>query len=455
MRTKIKYVFVIFISFLVLISCDKWITPDLNIDPTAPSDATLAVILPTTQAGLAYTLGGEIGRFTSLLTQHHTGISRQHQGLYNYNLTESDLDNAWLNMYVGPMENSTIIMKKAIEQNSPHYQGIAEVIMAISLGMWTDILGDVPYHEAFLGNANLQPKYDKQEDIYNTIYALLDSAVKHLNASASTFQPGADDLIYGGDMSKWTKAAYTVKARYLLHLQKYSEALAALKNGFASNDDDLQFKFGTVETQANPLYQFMQQRGDISMGPELIKLMNQFNDPRRPAFADKGTAADYTVDANPGPIYNAIDAIIPMCSYPELKFIEAECEYRAGSKANAYAAYLAGIAASCQKTGADSASTATYIAQTSVGVGEGNLSIQNIIEQKYIALYFFPETYTDWRRTNFPILTPVTGTQIPRRFIYPQSERIFNGTNLKNLPDGDYNPTNSFIFTKMWWDKKW
>ena len=70
--------------------------------------------------------------------------------------------------------------------------------------------------------------------------------------------------------------------------------------------------------------------------------------------------------------------------------------------------------------------------------------------QKYIAMYNQSESWTDWRRTAFPKLTAVTGTEIPRRWLYPQSERLYNGANLAATGYIVSNP--NWIFSKMWWD---
>lgn len=428
---------------LLFISCNEWIDPELNIDPTSPNDAPLSVLLPSVQAGMGYVIGGDMGRFTSLFTQHHIGIDRQHLGIYNYNIKEDDLNNAWQTMYVGPMMDLTIMMKKADESNSPHYKGIAQVLMAISLGLWTDLIGDIPYSEAFLANDNLHPKYDSQEEIYNSIQKLLDEAITNLGAATSTFTPGSDDIIFSGDIAKWIKTAYSLKARYFLHLKKYNEAIDAASKGISAITEDCDMLFGSTEKEANPLYQFMDERTDIRVDPFFQKMMTDRNDPRRPIFVD-------TSNNFPGNLYAAINSPVPFITLAETKFIEAEAKF-ANDKAGAYAAYLAGITASLNDAGVTGTAVDNYLAQPSVGVGESNLTLKNIIEQKYIALYTQPESWTDWRRTGFPQLTPVTGTAIPRRFFYPQNCRLFNLAQLSKVPD--YNTSTNYIFTKLWWDR--
>jgi len=449
---KIKYLLTIFGIAFVLFACDSWIDTNLNVDPTSPSNVPFKTILPTTQVGIAYVLGGDVGRFTGCFVQQFYGWNRQHQGIYNYTFKEDDISNAWNTMYAGPMMDLYYMINKADELQSPYYKGVSQILMAFSLGMWTDLMGAIPYSEAFQGTKKLTPKYDTQEQIYNSIMALLDDAIKNLQATSSTFKPGADDFIYGGKTAKWIKAAYTLKARYYLHLKKYDEALAALQNGFTSNDDDMQVPFTDKETEANPLYQFDVQRGDIHMGPKLMELMNQFNDPRRPFFALKDESGAYSQDSPLGPFYASINSPVPFITYVEAKFIEAECQLAKGNKTAAYNAYKDAIFASMSKIGVADADAQAYWSQSTVDVGESNLTLQNIMEQKYIACFFSPEVYTDWRRTGFPALTPVKGNTIPRRFPYPQSERLYNFDNVKAVAPNFQDP--NFIFTdKLWWDK--
>jgi hypothetical protein len=69
----------------------------------------------------------------------------------------------------------------------------------------------------------------------------------------------------------------------------------------------------------------------------------------------------------------------------------------------------------------------------------------------------FYESYSNWRRTGFPALTPVvypsnaTNGTIPRRFPYPSSEASSNPVNYKTAHDavtgGD------LLTSRMWWDK--
>lgn len=453
MKTKLLSILIL-LSFVLLPSCDQWIDPNLNVDPTAPLDASMDVILPTTQAGMAFVLGGDFDRQISLFTQQFIGTDRQHLGMYRYSIDESTFENAWVTMYTGPMVDLYKMIEKGRATNSPHYQGVAEVLLAYSAGMWTDILGDIPFSQCFKAEEGiLKPPYDTQESVYNQIQIMLDSAIIHLGSATSTFKLTSSDFMYGGDKSLWIKAAWTLKARFHLHLKNYNAAIADLANGFTSNDEDLQFNFQSKESESNPLYQFIDQRGDIAIGDFIVDMMNTLDDPRRPAFIVPDTAGKFNKGAAIGPFYSDINSPVPFITYVEAKFIQAECLLGNGDKPGAYTAYEEAIKASMAKFGVASADADAYFTQPSVGVGAGNIALKNIIEQKYIAMFFQSEVWSDWRRTGFPALTPTVGTQIPRRVTYPQNERLFNNENLQKATG--YNPSSTFIFTKMWWDTKW
>jgi len=444
------------VSFGMLSSCDNWIDTSINNDPNNVTGASLNVILPTSQAGLGYVVGGDLSRYASLFTQHHFGEARQHQGLYNYQMTESDIDNAWrFNLYGGPMQDYSDMMRIAKDKGAPHYQGVAEVLMAYSLGTVCDLWSDAPYSQAFKGGANLKPSYDKGEQLYVEIHKLLDDAIIHLGAATSNFSPAADDFIYGGNKAKWIKAAHALKARYFMHVRKVdpsatAKVLTEAAMAFTANDDDMQFVFGTKETEANPWYQFDGQRNDIRMGPKLMELMNATNDPRRPMYALTDTDTLYSVKSGLGPFYASANSPVPFITFAELKFLEAEAAVLGGDKAKAVAAYNAAITANMEKLGVDAADITLYLAQQNVAANEGDISLQRIMEQKYIAMYTQIESWSDWRRTEFPALTPVSGPSVPRRFPHAQSERLYNGANWEQVNPGGV-PVS--VLGRVWWDK--
>src|SRR5690606_7180452 len=106
----------------------------------------------------------------------------------------------------------------------------------------------IPYSEGF-DFETVTPAYDDDQELYGQVLSLLDQGIANLKLE-TTRTIGDDDFIFGGDIARWEKFAYTLKARYLIHTQSYAEALTALDNGFESNGDDAKVFF--FEQAYNP-----------------------------------------------------------------------------------------------------------------------------------------------------------------------------------------------------------
>jgi hypothetical protein len=97
--------------------------------------------------------------------------------------------------------------------------------------------------------------------------------------------------------------------------------------------------------------------------------------------------------------------------------------------------FTAGITASMQEAGVSGANITTYLAANGTLTGTNAQKLQQIIEEKYVALFGVSiEPWNDWRRTGFPVITPPTNrlasvTGVPRTLFYPQSEIDFNPNN--------------------------
>ena len=61
-----------------------------------------------------------------------------------------------------------------------------------------------------------RPKYL----LLQAIQSLLDTSIYYLNLTPGSKVPSADDIVYAGDGGKWLRLAYSLKARYYLHVRK-------------------------------------------------------------------------------------------------------------------------------------------------------------------------------------------------------------------------------------------
>jgi len=456
----------IFILLITIVSsCSKWIDPDINVDPDAPASVTMGLLLPSIESDLAYSLvsGNDVTRPQSMWMQQTTGIARQSLAQGTYLFRSNNVSNLWSTVYSSIGMDIKVLLDQAAEKESPHFAGVAKILMAYNLGMATDMWGDIPYTEAFQGKANLTPKFDSQEEIYNTIQTLLDEAINDLSSNDNKVGLSGD-YIYGGKLEDWINAANALKARYYIHLTEvdagnYAKALASASKAFELGDGfkDMKFVWDDSESGANPLYQFLRDRtGDLVMGKTFIDMMLDINDPRLPAFATfakdttlyRGSGmAEIDKDASlPGPAVASRNSPSYFIMLAELYFIKAEAELAGGDETAAKADIKAAINASMDSYGVSPGTWVDDYCTANVDTKSGDELKKELFKQKYIALFYQQEVWTDFRRSNNIIglvKNPNADNDFPARYPYAQSSISYN----PNTPDF------GTINNKLWWDK--
>ena len=434
------------------VSCSKEAFTKANVNPNAPAVVTPGNILPAVENGLAYTQGGDLSRYATLFVQHSVGFSRQAAAYYNYVLTSTDFDSPWGNMYTSVLGNNKDLMQRSDAGGYNEYGGISRIIMAYSLQLLVDDWGKVPYSQALTGSANTHPVYDDDKALYDTIANLITTGIAQLNnADPGGQTPGSDDMMYGGDASKWIKFGHAIMARLYIHQSKGDAAMAAkalieASLAFADNSDNAQFIYGTSETFANPTYEFNSQRGDIDYGAgALADTLIGLTDPRVGVTVDT-TYSDVN-GAGIGAYYGDINGHVEFITYEEMQFVQAEATLRSsGNVAAAQKFYQAGITASMEKLGVSGADATAYMTANGTLPAAVENAIAMVALQEDISLYLNPEAWTLYRRTGYPALTPTAGTNgVPRRFLYPQNEYSLNASNI---------PTGATLYApRVFWDK--
>lgn len=459
---------VMVLLLLALGSCKKWIDPEINKSPGSTDDVPMYTLLASIESNMAYnTVGGtDVCMPTCIWIQQLHGITRQAASEGNYIWRDADVNNQWNTNYSRTMNDLHVLIQKARSAKHPYYLGIAEVLMAYSLGITTDMWNDIPFSEAFLGSANLTPKFDSQAEIYNSIKSLLDDAINNQLAQDTSDIP-KQDLIFGGDMTLWLKAAHGLRARYSLHLSKqlsgttaYTNALADIPDAFNSNNEDMALDFDNNIGQQNPFYQYMNQRGDVAMDSVFIEnLTSRFGrtDPRIAVYATKNGDGKYIgagwnwhgEDVSlPGKAFASANAPVLFITYVECLFIKTECEFATGvAESQVQTDLVVAVTASMNKWNVfDPLYMAAY--DSVVKTLSGPALFSEIMYQKYIGLIYQAEAFNDWRRTENVIgLKPNPDgvlTSIPRRFPYPTDEKSYNPNVPKPFPA---------ITDRVWWDK--
>ncbi len=446
------------ICILLLNSCEF---EETNINPNNPSKVPPSVMLPFNQESLASMSISSPQVMSGIFMQYYEGIENHPLQVQQYILNEAlYVDWDWNDYYDGPMINLKIMIDLAEKEGSYYYAGIGKILLANCFGNMTSLWGDIPYNDALQGSSNRNPVFDSQALIYDSIQQLLDNGIQDLQKNYEGSKPANDDIIFGGDATKWIQAAYALKARYYMHLTKRTseleynpaqKALEATANAMQTSDADMEYPFGYSAAEYNPFYSYTL-LNYILPNSYFTNLMLQLNDPRK-SFYYKKKFGEATLN---GLYFTSSSSPVLLITYFELKFIEAEARLRLNvSDPLAQVALHDAITASINKITGNTTSVETiteYLNANAMLTGEFNSDLKTIISQKYIAMFASIESWTDYRRTGFPELIPNEGGDhnqnpggnIPRRFAYPQTERLYN----KNFPS-----TLPNLQDRFWWDK--
>lgn len=380
----------------------------------------------------------------------------------------------------------------------------------------TDIYGDVPYTEAGMGfyKRIFTPKYDEQATIYADM-------LKELDEAASKLDPAKDkttgDIIYNSDIAKWKKLAYSLMLRLGMRLTKVDANAAktwaekaAAGGTFGSNADNAFIKHDKAfgRPTVNRISQVLNLPYEIPYirwSKSFIDFLKNNNDPRLGVLAEipppapnentLGAAGDQTpanqlgmpngydllggaTDINKAPgypgsyyrysrpinrFYAKEDGITMLISYAETELLLAEAKHRGWNiPGTAAEHYNNGVKAAMTMLVQWDAAAAVTPAQADAYLAAHPFVPANALEmintQYWVATVFNDyEAFANWRRSGFPVLTPVnypgnvTGGTIPRRLIYPQGEASSNPENynaaIGRLQGGDK------LTSRVWWDK--
>ncbi len=296
---KIKIIIAVAAVSLLAANCRKFL--DINKDPNNPLSVSEGLILSPAEVTLSTNVVGGFNGTTLSYWMQYISLNQPSPDVETYRILPSDVDNSWtFYLYPNILNNLNNMINQAEAAGHVEYAAIGKTLTAYTLAIITDEWGDVPYSQALKVSSVLKPTYDTQESIYGSIQNLLDSAIYYAGQPASAVPAGGDDYIYGGDMSKWTKFAYMLKARYYLRLSaapgrtastQADSALTALQNGFASNDDNATVPYPGTPGAENPWYEnTLPGAGGVVMSSTFIDTLVARKDPRLPIFATKGKA---------------------------------------------------------------------------------------------------------------------------------------------------------------------
>ncbi|HEY9001732.1 MAG TPA: SusD/RagB family nutrient-binding outer membrane lipoprotein [Mucilaginibacter sp.] len=481
-----RALFIVLVAAFGFSGCKKIL--DVNQNPNNPDHADPTLLLPTTQAAVSQVVGNSFQVFGNIWAEYWTQspVASQYKSMDQYAPIATNFDNPWLNLYRVALVNSDLIIKSN-QAGLDNVKGIAYLMKAYSFQLATDAFGDIPLSQALQPTVYPNPKYDKQQAVYDSIFVYIHKALPLLNANAVS--PGGQDMIYQGDMSKWIAFANTLELRAYLRLSNIdpNTAQAGIAALYQTNPtfltEDATITYTSTGGNENPFY-------NEAASPTLGKIQNVVasstavnaftgnNDPRLAKFytlfIDKVSPVDSLESipqgsyiqypnkkvSTPSPLVGgrandptSATAPVKLLSAAESYFLQAEAVARGWATGNASALYTQGIQASFDATGAGDATTYINTAPDGLvaltGAASVNAKVKAIITQKYYAMCGFQgfEAWTEWRRTGYPVFwvqsaaTTIAAGQKPLRMLYPNTELTSNLNYPGTVP----------ITTPVWW----
>ena len=131
-------------------------------------------------------------------------------------------------------------------KDMPNTNAALRIHRVYLMSILTDTYGDVPCSEAGLGfiEGISNPKYDKQEDIYNWFFTELADCVAQLGTGSDRISGDVTSL--GGDPALWKKYANALRLRFAMRIsdvnpakaQQEFEAALSAEGGIISNEGE-------------------------------------------------------------------------------------------------------------------------------------------------------------------------------------------------------------------------
>jgi hypothetical protein len=490
---KIKISLLVIIGAIAFTGCKKFL--DVNTNPNIANDPEMELVLPSAQVAIAHVLGNQFQVNGSFWAQYWTQspLANQYKQ-YDQNAPSTDNYNrSWRTLYNDGLTDLYYVYNKAKSKNNKQYMAVSRLLSAYTFQLISDAWGDAPFTEALKGleadGTILNPTYDKQSAIYEGILAQIDEAISLIDIN-SPAHPGADDLIYGGDMAHWMLFAHTLKLKVALRMSEIdpTRAQAVITSiesdpaflGYIATEgvEDAKVSYSTAGGSQNPLYSEivgLSRTQNLFASKTCVDSMNANFDPRVFVFYKplaNGTVVgniqgDYNnstsasgksiVSANvAGEAINDASATAPVrfiSSYESL-LLQAEAAARGWSTGDDAALYSSAIDASFEAYGVTDATEITYYKDSTYwGVypvaGTTTDKIRHIVTQKWFSMCGNQgfEAWTESRRTGYPdfliiSVNSLIGTQKPARFLYPTDEATLNSSY----------PGLKAVDQRVWWD---
>jgi hypothetical protein len=507
---KISLIWSLCAALLFATSCDNGFD-QLNVNPNSPTALNPVLLLNNAMIGSNFPQDAmvfESGIVQQIISPNGTVLAGS-----NFNVDNKPRNAGNWNTY---FQNVNKLLVDVIEQtrtnaNRSNLYHSARIWRALVMMILTDSYGDIPYTEAGLGYLKgvTFPKYDKQEAVYNDIIKELTEAAAGLDA-AKTRENG--EIMYAGDVAKWRRLAFSLMLRAGMRLSAVNPTLAqqivqrAVTGGvMQSNADNAVIRHDANYVNPTGAYVNGSEANNYYLTKPFVDQLKNTNDPRLSAIAIRyvgatsgpqqtaargNRAASVQIGMPMGfdnptiPAQATRDGLASFYDYSQLdrtrmgkiaspnyyvthaltQLLLAEAVVRGWTTGTAATFYNAGVTAHMQQLAEyDAGSTvaaADITAYLTANPFVAARGLEMIGMQYWIASFLnFPETWANFRRSNFPALVPnpYPGKTIKGNFInrlsYPDAENSVNRTNLDAAIQGQGMKSIDDIDTPVWWDK--
>ncbi|MDD4032469.1 MAG: SusD/RagB family nutrient-binding outer membrane lipoprotein [Bacteroidales bacterium] len=225
-------------------------------------------------------------------------------GLYQF---DEGISNSPWGDYSGVLKSAITLEDYLVKKEDPaqvNNLAMTRIMRVAIMQRITDYYGNVPDTEA--GQAYISglfyPKYDEQSAIYKRMLETLDEAATSLNSAYQSTTWGtsasakkARDIVYGGNITKWKKFAYSLMLRIAMRASDADPAMAktytekAIAGGVITSNAD-NWKLSTEDGMAsekNPFSSWFEgvPSGDperyVKLGKYFVDYLKANVDPRR------------------------------------------------------------------------------------------------------------------------------------------------------------------------------
>ena len=494
---------------VLLASCTKDFQ-SINTNPNVPTAVPNDYLLATSQVQLAgaHNPDSKSWRnnfgYSACLVQQMSSTDISFYGGSFYTSTQNSFSAYFEDAYPNSIKNEVnLISLTSADAKYVNITSMARILKVMDMAIMTDMYGDVPYTGAGKGylDANFTPAYDAQKDIYTDMLSELEKAGAALDPAA--YIPTKADYIYSGDIAKWKRAANTLMLRLAMRLVKVDAGMAqtwaakAISGGLiTSSAENIAIKFdGVAQISSNPNSWILGPTGSRNIaaingavwGKTLIDMMKSRQDPRLPLIAalkNGNNAVANQVGLPNGVNTNTLATLTPSnldlysrpaaamyannnpwiyMTYAEARLLQAEAIERGFATGAAATVFADGQQAALNQVyGAvkpSLADIATYAAANAYPVAGDLAAKMNAIHTELYLLNAVTlngaEAWSDWRRSGYPVLTPVnfvgneTNGVIPRRLKYSPGEFGVN----PNINTAISSQGADLFTTRIWWDK--